>query len=235
MFLSTAFVALVGTLGVAALAATPAPKATAGPKDACSSKTSKYAHQECENYIHSAPGDEYFGRMKMSYLGINNTFRDETIRAGDYTTDSGIISKVAFADEALQQWSHRYPGDPQLARSYYLAIVMYKKIYTVDGQQKAWTYMHILTQRFPATYFGKIEKADLSKGFTEHYFADAQPCPTPLPSGESGTSLTTVTYTPTPAPAPGQPKVQIITPPCVPPPTEAPAMPEPSPTASAHP
>ncbi|MGB6986374.1 MAG: hypothetical protein WBD74_10420 [Candidatus Aquilonibacter sp.] len=241
LYLSAAFVALVAALGTATFAATPKPSATAAPKskDACSSKTSKFAHQECENYIHAAPGDEYFGRMKMSFLGINNTFHDETIRAGDYTTDSGIISKVAFADEALQDWSRRYPGDPQLARSYFLAIVMYKKIYTVDAQQKAWTYMHILTQRFANTYFGKLERADLAKGFTEHYFADALMCPTPLPSGVSGTSLAVVSYaTPSPSPKPGAPTVQIITPPCIQPspaPTEEPMGPAPSPTPSAHP
>jgi len=231
LFLSAAFVALVAVLGAAAFAATPKPKATASAKDPCASKPSKWDRQQCEEYTHSAPGDEYFGRMKMSYLGINNTFHDETIRAGDYTTDSGIISKVAFADEALQQWSHRYPGDPQLARTYFLAIVMYKKIYTIEGQQKAWAYMHVLTQRFPTTYFGKLEKADLAKGFTEHYFANALPCPTPLPSGASGTSLQVVSYATTPPPAPGQPKVEIITPPCIPPPTEAPMMPGPSPSA----
>ena len=122
---SVASIALSVALGSAAMAATtPKPAATAAPKDACASKKSKWEHQQCENYTHAAPGDEYFGRMKMSFLGINNTFHDETIRAGDYTTDSGIINKVAFADEALEQWSHRYPGDPQLARSYILAIVM---------------------------------------------------------------------------------------------------------------
>jgi hypothetical protein len=235
LFLSAAFVALIATLGTATLAATSKPASKPTSKDACASKTSKYARQQCENYTHSAPGDEYFGRMKMSYLGINNTFHDETIRAGDYTTDTGIISKVAFADEALEAWSHKYPGDPQLARSYFLAIVMYKKIYTYDAQRKAWTYMHVLTSRFPATYFGKLEKADLAKGFTEHYFADAQMCPTPLPSGVTVPPVPTPTDTP--APAPGQPKVDLITPPCIqpsPPPTEAP-MAAPSASPSAHP
>jgi hypothetical protein len=213
LFLSAALVALVATLGTTALAATSKPASKPAAKDACAKKTSKYARQECENYTHSAPGDEYFGRMKMSYLGINNTFHDETIRAGDYTTDPGIISKVAFADEALEAWSHKYPGDPQLARSYFLAIVMYKKIYTEDAQKKAWTYMHVLTSRFPTTYFGKLEKTDLAKGFTEHYFADAQMCPTPMPSGVTAPPAPAATDTP--APAKGEPNVDVMTPPCV--------------------
>ena len=206
IFSCTAFFVLCVSAG---FAATPQPKATAAPKDACASKTSKYAHQECENYIHAAPGDEYFGRMKMSFLGINNTFHDETIRAGDYTTDQGIINKVAFADEALRQWSHKYPGDPQLARSYFLAIAVYKKIYLKQYQDKAWKYMHILTSpTFGSTYFGKLEKTDLAKGFTEHYFANAELCPTPeptdtpTPSGKRGAATPTPTPTPTPSPTP---------------------------------
>lgn len=221
--------ALSVALGCAAMAAsTPKPAATSpatkASKDKCASLKSKWEREQCEDYSHSAPGDEYFGRMKMSFLGINNTFHDETIRAGDYTTDSGIISKVAFADEALEQWSHRYPGDPQLARSYYLAIVMYKKIYTPEAQQKAWTYMHVLTSRFGGTYFGKLEKADLARGFTEHYFGTAQLCPTPLPSGVVVPAEVTPSATSTPQPVAGSPKVEIITPPCV--------QPSPIPTAT---
>jgi hypothetical protein len=39
-----------------------------------------------------APADRYFGRLKMSYLGINNTFKDAAVAAGNFTTDLGIIS-----------------------------------------------------------------------------------------------------------------------------------------------
>ena len=231
--------ALAVALTAAANAAAPAasthkPAAKAAPKDSCASKKSKWERQQCENYTHSAPGDEYFGRMKLSYLGINNTFHDETIRAGDYTTDSAIINKVSFADEALEAWARKYPGDPQLARSYFLAIAMYKKIYMPDAQQKAWAYMHILTGRFGNTYFGRLEKADLARGFTEHYFANPQMCPTPLPSGVTVPAEVTPAATETPSPAPGQPNVDIITPPCVQPsplPTEEPTeVPSPSPT-----
>ncbi len=243
--------------GAAATASAPTAKPTATPKDPCSSEKSKYAHDVCESFNHSAPGDEYFGRMKMSYLGINNTFRDEYIRAGDYTTDSSLINKVNFADEALQAWAHKYPGDPQLARSYFLAIRMYKKIYIKSYQDKAWQYMHTLTSpTFGSTYFGKLEKTDLSKGFTEHYFANAQLCPTPEPTetptsgppsrratptpSPTPTATPTPTPSPTPTPKPGQPKVEVIQPPCVKPspllesPTPAPSN-FPSPAATGSP
>ncbi|MDE2481596.1 MAG: hypothetical protein KGN02_05365 [bacterium] len=214
-------------IGAAATVAHAAPAA----KDPCASKPSKWARAQCESFTHSAPGDEYFGRMKLSYLGINNTFHDESIRAGAYTTDSGIISKVGFADEALNAWSQRFPGDPQLARSYFLAIQMYKKIYTQTAQQKAWSYMNLLVKRFPTTYFGKLEKADLARGFTEHWFALPQLCPTPLPTGVM--PETTPAATATPEPKAGEPKVDIITPPCVQP--SLPPSPSPSPGASSHP
>ncbi len=225
----------IGAAGVTAHAATPAPK-DATPKDACASKPSAWQRLQCEGYTHSAPGDEYFGRMKLSYLGINNTFRDEAIRAGAYTTDSGIISKVNFADEALNQWMGRYPGDPQLARSYYLAIEVYKRIYTQDAQNKAWRYMQLELKQFPNSYFGKIVKKNVAIGFTEHYFADPTMCPTPLPSGAPLPENTPVA-TASPVPKAGQPKVNLITPPCIKPspvPTLAPTG-SPSPGAIVSP
>ena len=209
-----------GPYAEAAASATPA------PKDACASSKSKWQHQQCEDFAHAAPADEYFGKMKMSFLGINNTFRDESIVAGDYTTNSNVINKVSLADDALRAWYKKYPGDPQLARSYFLAIAMFKKIYTQQYQDEAWTYMHILTTRFGGTYFGKLEKADLARGFTEHYFALPQTCPTPLPSGVIPENTPSATQTP--SPAPGHPKIDLITPPCVP-------LSTPSPEATATP
>jgi len=200
-------------------------------KDSCSKAPSKWQRLQCEEYTHSAPGDQYFGRMKLSYLGINNTFHDAAIQAGAYTTDSGIVNKIKFADEALNQWASRFPNDPQLPRSYFMAVQVYEKIYTQPAQEKAWKYMQILVNRYPTSYFGKIEKADLSRGFTEHWFALAQLCPTPLPSGAPMPSALPVA-TPTPLPQPGEPKVQIITPPCIPPATPSPS-PSPEPSASA--
>jgi len=211
----------------AAPAATASPKtspsASPSKKDPCGDTKSKWAHKQCQDFNASAPGDEYFGRLKISYLGIDNTFKDGAISAGAYSTDPNLIKKLMFADEALQRWAAKYPNDPQLPRSYFLGIQVLRKVYTQPAQDLAWHYMQVLVTKYPSTYFGKTIKASLANGYTEHWFALAQLCPTPLPKGVMPEK--TPSATPTPSPAPGQPAIDLITPPCV----------QPSPTASPEP
>lgn len=206
--------ALLTAMPPSTAAATASPKPSPAPSksNGCGATKSKWAHLQCEEFTESAPGDEYFGRMKMSYLGIDNTYKDGSISAGDYTTDSRIISKIDFATEALRRWAAKYPNDPQLARSYYLGILVMRKVYTQPEQQMAWEFMQILITKYGNTYFGKTTKATIAGGYTEHWFAVAQPC-TPPPSGVA--SQSTAVDTPTPSPAPGRPAIDIIAPPCV--------------------
>jgi len=218
----------------AATSATSAPAATATPskKDPCGDTKSKWAHFQCQEYNSSAPGDEYFGRMKISYLGIDNTFKDGSISAGAYTTDPKVIAKLMFADEALQRWAAKYPSDPELARSYFLGVQVFRKVYTQPGQELAWHYVQILITKYPKTYFGKNVKASVASGFTEHWFALPQLCPTPLPKGVMPEKSPSATASPTPAP--GQPAIDVITPPCVQPsPLETPSS-SPSPATKGH-
>jgi len=140
--------------------------------------------------------------MKMSYLGIDNTFHDAIIRAGEYTTDPRLIGQVHWADDALHAWAARYPRDPQLPRAYFLAAEAYAKIYTPAAQREAWQYYNLIARRYPGTYFGRIAKKDLEIGFTEHWFAKPQPCGAPTPA-------------PTPSPAKGALHVEILPVPCI--------------------
>ncbi len=197
---------------VAAASPTPTPTASKS-KDACGETKSKWAHLQCEQYNSSAPGDEYFGRMKISYLGIDNTYKDGAISAGAYTTDPRLIAKLDFATEALKRWAAKYPNDPQLPRSYFLGIQVLRKVYTQFEQQTTWEFIQILVTKYGNTYFGKVMKASLAHGFTEHWFSLAQLCPTPLPAGVMPEA--TPVATPSASPAPGKPSVDLITPPCV--------------------
>jgi hypothetical protein len=196
------------------------------PRDPCLSLPSKWQRAQCESYGSSAPGDEYFGPMKISYLGIDNTAHDVAIESGAYTTNSGLISRIRFADLALRDWERRYPKDPQLARSYYLMIRALKKIYTQSAQQEAWRYMQHVIQAFPRTYFAKTLRLDTARGFTEHWFAAPQPCPTPA-RNQIGELTPIATPVPTPQPRRGQPKIDIMTSPCI-----SVIIPSPLPTAT---
>jgi hypothetical protein len=198
---------------VVAATSAPSPAAKSATKGACSSTTSKWAHLKCEQFNESAPGDEYFGRMKMSYLGIDNTYKDGAISAGAYTTDPHLIGKLDFATEALQRWAAKYPNDPELARSYYLGILVLEKVYTEHEQEVTWQFLTLLEKKYPNTYFGKTAKSMIAGGYTEHWFGIAQICPTPLPKGVM--PQTTPGDTAMPSPAPGNPVVDVITPPCV--------------------
>ncbi len=200
--------ALVAAGATLAFASSAPPAARA---DACSEKKGA-AHQQCESFSHSAPGDEYFGRLKLSFLGINNTFFDERIRAGEFTTDSNIISHVDQAADALQDWARKYPDDPQLSRSYFLAARVYKKIYTEPAQRKSLAYMYLLVKKYPHTFFGKTAKGELDKGYTLHWFNQSVPCgavtpaplatPTAPPGGPDIEILQAACYTPQPAASP---------------------------------
>ena len=217
--------AAVMTGVVTLLASAPAPRLAARAKPAASAPPlSKYQRAKLDSFRNSAPADQYFGRMKMSFLGINNTFRDASISAGDHTVDPAIVNRVMLADDALRDWANRFPRDPQLARTYYLAVDIQRKIWLKPNQDEAWTYINRLTTGFASSYFGKILKAAMARGgFTEHYYAEAVPCATPTPEPtptETPVARATQTAaprrgaraTPTPVPTPTPTPTPEITP-----------------------
>jgi hypothetical protein len=214
-----AVVLLLGSLVVAAGASPPA----------SSSTLTRWQQAQLQMLHDSAPADEYFGRMKMSYLGMNNTFHDAAISSGDHTTDPRIVHNVALAEDALEDWGRKYPRDPQLARTYYLATVVERKIWLRPNQDHAWIYLNRLVKLFPNTYFGKLLRADLAIGFTEHYYANPSPCaplPPPVDEGIDAFYVPPAPVpvdTPTPLPSPMattlEPGLRVVVLPqsCVPP------------------
>lgn len=226
--------ALAAAVCLTAIAASAAPAAKPAAKPA--PKLSKYQQAQLEKFNNSAPADRYFGKMKLSYLGMNNTFRDAAISSGSHTTDPAIVNKIVFAEDALAGWGREFPRDPQLARTYFLAAQVDRKIWIKANQERAWGYLNRIVQLFPDTYFGKVVKKDLTLGFTEHYYADPVPCAVPRPDSTADTvpAMTPAegAATPSPAPTPIQKakglKVQIETPPCI-----QPATPSPTPTPAA--
>src|ERR1700736_359018 len=64
-----------------------------------------------------APADEYFGRMRMSVLGIRNELDGlERRAAGGDRNVAAMSGKLALVDDAMSDWRSRYPRDSWLPR-----------------------------------------------------------------------------------------------------------------------
>lgn len=75
----------------------------------------------------TAPADEYFGRTKLSPLGVEN----EIVRIGKYL-DAGwggqMTKETLWVVDSLDDWQHQYPRDYELPR-------LYKLVYDALGRE----------------------------------------------------------------------------------------------------
>ncbi len=110
------------------------------------------AHAKRPAPITVAPADEYFGRLKMSILGIRNTLKDLAQKA-EYNpaNPEQIFGTAAYAEESLHEWEHRYPADPWLAKSVAGLVHMYSRVPTAAGRAKMHAALAWLEGRYAKT------------------------------------------------------------------------------------
>jgi|GEM_PF-1172424 len=132
-----------------------------------------------------APGDEYFGPLKLSFIGIRNTLRDVGLRY-DVNHD---LAKQSFAtaqltERSIRDWQKKYLHDTQLPRAVFLLQRLYTKVLSQESRDRA-----RLTAMWLATDFRSSPQAkQMTKTLAYEHLAPLPP-PTPEP-------------TPTPAPEP---------------------------------
>ena len=88
----------------------------------------------------------------MSILGIRNTLKDLAQKA-DYNPANSeqIFGSAGFAEEALHEWEHKYPGDPWLAKSVAGLVHMYSRVPTASGRAKMHAAFAWLQKRYSKT------------------------------------------------------------------------------------
>jgi hypothetical protein len=178
-----AFASLVALTTSAAISA-PKPAPTPAPKPAAKPH-GKTVAQSC----HVAPADEYFGKLKMSVLGIRNTIRDQGLKVDvDSTKAPTTLTSVGFAEDALRDWEHKYPCDRWIPWTIYALEHFYTKIHTADGVKEVHRLVAWLKRDYPKVG-GVISFATKDE-------AEAVASLAPPPSAP-------VTADTTPAPAPG--------------------------------
>ena len=114
--------------------------------------------------VRVAPADEYFGRLKMSILGIRNQLRDLGLREQYAPANTAqVLGPAAFVEDALHDWEHKYPSDPWLPRNVFLLERLYSNVHTNDGQRCTSRALHWLLARYPRTWYGKEAKTELAQ------------------------------------------------------------------------
>lgn len=74
-----------------------------------------------------APADEYFGRLRMSVLGIRNLIGD---LGGRYAGDNaeGFLRRASFVQDAIRDWECKYPADTAIPQTLLSLNSLYQKI-----------------------------------------------------------------------------------------------------------
>ena len=113
--------------------------------------------------IRVAPADEYFGRLKMSILGIRNQLRDLGLRL-QYAPDNGgaVLGAAAFVEDALHDWEHKYPADPWLAKNVFQLTEIYARVHSDQGQHSAARAFHWLLARYGKTAYAAQARVELA-------------------------------------------------------------------------
>ena len=109
-----------------------------------------------------APADEYFGRLKMSILGIRNELRDLDQRL-TYTPNDGaaVMGTAAFVEDAIRDWQSKYPADPWLPRTVYQLTHLYARVHSDGGHVKAVSTLHWLVTRYHTSPFCSVARNEV--------------------------------------------------------------------------
>jgi hypothetical protein len=217
-------IACVSLVAAATTAAVPstapvkaAPKAPvkAAPAPGKAPKTVAKAAPKCR----VAPADEYFGKLKMSILGIRNTIKDQGLKVDyDPTKAPSTSNAIALTEDAIRDWQHKYPCDTWLPGTLFSLERFYLKIHTDDGVKHVHATFAWLRHDYPKS--GVVQVARREDG--QASVVPASPATASLPSSgtTTGTAGTTGMTSASAAPSSGQPAAPVM-------PGQAPATPYP--------
>ena len=142
-----------------------------------------------------APADEYFGRMKLSILGISNTIHDTKLREGfDPAHAAAYYDKLSLAEDALEDWSKKYPHDTWLpGKAYYMSHEFWA-MNTPDGNREAERCRSLLFAQFKTSSYAAKARTETAVMF-QPALAAAPPAQATVATGTASTAGTTTAKT----------------------------------------
>jgi hypothetical protein len=119
-----------------------------------------------------APADEYFGRLKLSVLGIRNDVKDYGLRVDlDVHNGTAVLNNAVYVEDAMRDWARKYPFDNWLPRYAYALEGVYEEIPGDIAHKRAVRQLNYIIAYFPQTNYAHVSRMKIVAGI-----------PTPDPS-----------------------------------------------------
>ncbi|HZT12712.1 MAG TPA: hypothetical protein VFA29_07910, partial [Candidatus Baltobacteraceae bacterium] len=103
-----------------------------------------------------APADEYFGRQKLSPLGIRHevlTLKDDLHHAREHP--DAIEHKAELVEEAIDDWAERYPNDTWIASATWQLGTLFEELPGKDAHEHAIVVLELVRDKFAASPFAE--------------------------------------------------------------------------------
>jgi hypothetical protein len=110
-----------------------------------------------------APADEYFGRLKLSILGIRNTIKDMGLKADADPVHavSSVMGSVTLTEDAMRDWERKYPADTWIPPAILSLERLYAKVDSDEARAHAKAVMVWLVRDYPRSAPAKIGQKEL--------------------------------------------------------------------------
>ena len=108
-----------------------------------------------------APADEYFGRYKLSSLGVRNSIRDMTIEGESPLALPLQTERIAAIESALPAWADKYPHDPWVPSALAKFGVFLISKHVPQYDRVALAFLSYLLWSYPKTWYASYAQAHL--------------------------------------------------------------------------
>lgn len=106
-----------------------------------------------------APADRYFGRLKMSILGVRNSIKDLSARADMHPEDAEhIFDKAVLVEDALYDWHKHFPRDPWIPKYAYSLAQLFGKLDYDDARVAKNDTLDWLIATFPESEYAQLPR-----------------------------------------------------------------------------
>lgn len=106
-----------------------------------------------------APADRYFGRLKMSILGVRNSLKDLAVRADAHPEDAEhIYDKAVLVEDALHDWQAHFPRDPWIPKYAYSLAQLYRKLDGDDARVRMNDTLDWLIATYPGSEYAQLPR-----------------------------------------------------------------------------